>query len=150
MLPSSSDSMPVSSSSAAAPGSVPLGNTVAYDTSHTSTQSSLPFETSWASHMYNPPSANAYASGWAPSVVYPSRVMPRQIDYQFSPSADQASFRQTISPYLHPRDTTTAANTFFLGAPYGQYNESQSQTYNIPNVSSSASTYFQEHYSGPH
>jgi hypothetical protein len=150
MLPSSSGNVSVSLSSIGAPISVTLASTVAYDPCHTTPQSCLPLETSWANPVYDPPPADSYTPGWVSNIAYHSRVPPHQESNQFSPPVGQMLFRPMLNPYLYSRDHPLAADSYYLDSSYEQYSGSQGQTYSIPSVSLPTSTYFQEHYSGPH
>jgi hypothetical protein len=150
LLTSSSDSGSVSFSSTATPDTIAVASTVAYHPRHTTTQSCLPFETSWTNSAYDPPPPNSYTAGWVPHMGYHSRVPPHQESYQFSPPTGQMVFSPMISPYINSRDHPLAADSYFLGSPYEQYSGSRGQTYRIPSVSPPTSTYFPEHFSGPH
>jgi hypothetical protein len=154
MLPTNGNFASVISSSTAAPDQSLPAHTASFGSHLLPTTQSYPsFEPPWNSAMYQPPPPPnmTYTPNWVPSIEYSSRIVSRSDSFHPSLPLGPSAFEQATSPYHHPRQFAPTPNQYDLGPPYGQYDESQIQTSDVPSVSlPTPSSYFQGHYSGPH
>ncbi|KAH4096364.1 hypothetical protein HBH98_044350 [Parastagonospora nodorum] len=138
MLPSASGFVPLNSSGIPALDLAATSSSTTFDSHRLpTTQTYLPFGSSWNSQTYDSPSPSntVYTPAWMNSIGGTPRPTPSPETFHFSAQASQAVFETTTDSYHCAGEVTPQAEHYALDSPYMSYNAPQSQA-------PSASSYF--------
>lgn len=153
MLPSGSGFVPLSSSGTTALGPTATSTSTNFNSHRLpTTQTYLPFGSSWNGQTYNslPPSNTAYTPAWMNSISGALRHAPSQETFHFSAQASQAIF-ETTNFYHCAGEIVPHAEHHALNSPYTSYSTPHSQAPGASSVSlPTLFSYHQKHYRGPH
>jgi hypothetical protein len=153
MLPSASGFVPLSSSGIPALDLAATSSSTTFGSHRLpTTQTYLPFGSSWNSQTYDLPSPSntVYTPAWMNSIGGTSRPTPSPETFHFSAQASQAVFQTITDSYHCAGEVTPQAEHYALDSPYMSYNAPQSQAPSASSVSlPTPFSYHQSHCHGP-